>query len=87
MPHGLHQLVAGEHAARMRRESADFPAFNERLVDARNRAWLPKIENFLAQSRDGRREISSAIARTTHCTLAPRVAVGRLNGVQHFSAG
>jgi uncharacterized protein YbaP (TraB family) len=35
-------------AARLRRESAEFPAFNERLVDARNRAWVPKIENFLA---------------------------------------
>ena len=35
-------------AARMRRDSADFPAFNERMLDARNRAWLPKVEKFLA---------------------------------------
>jgi hypothetical protein len=25
----------------------DFPAFGERLLDARNRAWVPKIENFV----------------------------------------
>jgi len=26
----------------------EFPAFGERLLDARNRAWVPKIENFVA---------------------------------------
>lgn len=31
----------------MDRESQEFPAFNERLLGARNRAWIPKIENFL----------------------------------------
>jgi uncharacterized protein YbaP (TraB family) len=25
----------------------EFPAFGERLLDARNRAWVPRIENFL----------------------------------------
>lgn len=34
-------------AAMMQRDSVDFPAFNERLLDARNRAWVPKIEKFL----------------------------------------
>ncbi|MGZ5004286.1 MAG: TraB/GumN family protein [Chthoniobacterales bacterium] len=34
-------------AAIMQRESAEFPAFNDRLLGARNRAWVPKIENFL----------------------------------------
>jgi len=29
------------------RESQEFPAFNERLLGARNRAWIPKIEGFL----------------------------------------
>ncbi len=46
------------------------------------RAFTTKLENFLDQSRDGRREISSAIARTAHCALPPRAAVGRLNDVQ-----
>ena len=32
----------------MDRESREFPAFNERLLGARNRAWIPKIEAFLA---------------------------------------
>lgn len=35
-------------ARMMDRESRDFPAFNERLLGARNRAWIPKIEGFLA---------------------------------------
>ena len=35
----------------MRRESAEFPAFYGRLLDARNRAWLPKIENFLQSAQ------------------------------------
>jgi hypothetical protein len=26
---------------------ADFPAFRERLIDARNRDWIPKIERDL----------------------------------------
>ena len=34
-------------AAMLRRDSAEFPVFNERLIDARNRAWVPKIEKFL----------------------------------------
>ena len=33
--------------AMLQRSSADFPAFNERLIDSRNRAWIPKIERFL----------------------------------------
>ena len=27
---------------------ADFPAFGERIIDARNRSWMPKIERDLA---------------------------------------
>ena len=34
-------------AMMMQRESAEFPAFHERLVNARNRAWIPKIEKFI----------------------------------------
>ena len=26
---------------------ADFPAFRERIIDARNRNWIPKIERYL----------------------------------------
>ena len=31
----------------MERSGQDFPAFNERLLGARNRAWMPKIDAFL----------------------------------------
>ncbi len=34
-------------AREMKNRSADFPAFEERLIDARNRQWLPKIERAL----------------------------------------
>ena len=42
-----HRGDADALAAMMQRDSAEFPAFNERLLAARNRAWVPKIENFL----------------------------------------
>lgn len=32
----------------MEQEAKEFPAFNERLLGARNRAWIPRIDNFLA---------------------------------------
>ena len=34
-------------AREMKNQSADFPAFEERLIDARNRQWLPSIERAL----------------------------------------
>lgn len=37
-----------EALARMiERDAQEFPAFNERLLGARNRAWIPKIDDFL----------------------------------------
>jgi len=30
---------------------ADYPAFGERLIEARNRAWLPKVESYLRSGR------------------------------------
>ena len=46
------------------------------------RAFTTKLENFLVQSREGRREISSAIARVTHCKSSLRAAVIQLDTVQ-----
>jgi uncharacterized protein YbaP (TraB family) len=38
--------------ARLTREAYhDFPSFGERLLSARNRNWLPKIENFLRSGK------------------------------------
>ncbi|PYJ10602.1 MAG: hypothetical protein DMF06_05790 [Verrucomicrobia bacterium] len=34
-------------ARMMDRESQEFPAFNDRLLGARNRAWIPKIDGYL----------------------------------------
>jgi DNA-binding SARP family transcriptional activator len=44
--------------------------------------FVSKVENFLVQSRDGRREVSAAIAGVFDCRIAPRAAVVRLNRVQ-----
>ena len=38
-------------AREMKEQAADFPAFEERLIDARNRAWLPKIEGHLGSGQ------------------------------------
>ena len=44
--------------------------------------FVSRVENFLVQSRDGRREVSTAIAGAVHCRLGPRAAIERLNRVQ-----
>ena len=46
------------------------------------RALVGKVENFLVQSREGRREVSGAIDAVAACKLTPRVAAERLNRVQ-----
>jgi DNA-binding SARP family transcriptional activator len=46
------------------------------------RVFTTKLENFLVQSRDGRRQIASAIARASRCALSPRAAAVQLDGVQ-----
>jgi DNA-binding SARP family transcriptional activator len=44
--------------------------------------FVTKVENFLAQSREGRREVAAAIGGVFDCRLTPHAAVVRLNGVQ-----
>ena len=51
-------------------------------ADAELRPFVRKLENILAQSRDGRQEASAAVGGAVACTLAPRAAVVRLNRVQ-----
>src|SRR5439155_671779 len=50
--------------------------------DAELRTFVSKVENFLVQSREGRREVSEVIGKAFGCKLTPQVAVVRLNGVQ-----
>jgi DNA-binding SARP family transcriptional activator len=50
--------------------------------DAELRTFVSKVENFLVQSGEGRREISAAIRAAFDCKLTPRVAAVRLNRVQ-----
>ena len=46
------------------------------------RTFVSRLENFLAQSRDGRRAVTAAVAGGFHCKLTPRQAAEQLNRVQ-----
>jgi DNA-binding SARP family transcriptional activator len=46
------------------------------------RAFVFKLENFLAQSREGRDAVKHAIAGALDCTLSPRAAAVKLDRVQ-----
>ena len=46
------------------------------------RSFVFKLENFLAQSREGRDEVKRAIAGALNCTISPRAAGVRLDRVQ-----
>jgi DNA-binding SARP family transcriptional activator len=46
------------------------------------RTFVSRLENFLTQSRDGRREVVASISAAFRCELPPRDAVERLNRVQ-----
>ena len=50
--------------------------------DAELRTFVTKVENFLVQSRDGRRQIATAIGNVFTCKLTVRAGVAELNQVQ-----
>jgi DNA-binding SARP family transcriptional activator len=50
--------------------------------DAELRTFVSKMENFLVQSRDGRREAATTVEAAFECKLAPHAAAVRLNRVQ-----
>ena len=50
--------------------------------DAELRTFVSKVENFLAQSRQDRRQVSATVAAAFTCKLAPHAAAIRLNRVQ-----
>ena len=50
--------------------------------DPQLRAFVYKLENFLAQSQDGRVAVTRAIAGALDCSLPPQVAAAQLDGVQ-----
>jgi DNA-binding SARP family transcriptional activator len=46
------------------------------------RTFVSRLENFLTQSQEGRREVVASISAAFHCRLPPGEAVERLNRVQ-----
>jgi DNA-binding SARP family transcriptional activator len=50
--------------------------------DSELRTFVSKVENFLDQSREGRREVAATVAAAFDCKLAPHDAAVRLNRVQ-----
>jgi DNA-binding SARP family transcriptional activator len=51
-------------------------------MDPQLRAFVFKLENFLAQSHDGRVAVGRALAGALDCSLSPQVAAAQLDGVQ-----
>jgi DNA-binding SARP family transcriptional activator len=45
-------------------------------------SFVDKLENFLVQSRDGRRAVAAAVGGAFNCKLTPQDALARLNRVQ-----
>ena len=50
--------------------------------DAELRTFVSKVENFLEQSREDRREVAATVQAAFACKLTPRTAAVRLNRVQ-----
>ena len=50
--------------------------------DAELRTFVTKVENFLVQSHDDRRQVATTVAAAFDCKLAPHDAAVRLNRVQ-----
>ena len=50
--------------------------------DSQLRAFVVKLENFLAQSHDGRVAVQRALSGALDCSLSPQVAAAQLDGVQ-----
>ena len=50
--------------------------------DAELRTFVAKMENFLVQSRDGRRQVGAAVEAAAACRLAPHAAAIQLDRVQ-----
>jgi DNA-binding SARP family transcriptional activator len=50
--------------------------------DAELRTFVTKLENFLVQSRDGRRQVGSTVKAAAACKLASRAAAVQLDRVQ-----
>jgi DNA-binding SARP family transcriptional activator len=50
--------------------------------DAELRTFVTKLENFLVQSRDGRRQVGSTVKAAFACRLTPRAAAVQLDRVQ-----
>jgi DNA-binding SARP family transcriptional activator len=51
-------------------------------ADRAMQAFVSKLERFLAQSREGRRDVSAAVDAASHCRLPSRAAVVDLDRVQ-----
>ena len=58
------------------------PGGNGSSDDHELQTFVSRIENLLAQSREGRREVTASVAASFQCRLAPRLAAERLNRVQ-----
>jgi DNA-binding SARP family transcriptional activator len=70
-------LLAGVVAVSLRDGGSSPPESDHEL-----RTFVMRLENFLTQSREGRREVAASVAAAFRCKLSPRDAAERLNRVQ-----
>jgi DNA-binding SARP family transcriptional activator len=74
---GLAALAAGAAALALTNGAS-----SSQHDDPQLRAFVGKLENFLGQSRDGRREVAAAISAAAECRLRGTAALTRLGAVQ-----
>jgi DNA-binding SARP family transcriptional activator len=74
---GLAAFAAGVTALALTNGASSSQHDNSEL-----RAFVGKLENFLAQSRDGRREVAATISAAAACRLGGTAALTRLSTVQ-----
>jgi DNA-binding SARP family transcriptional activator len=73
--------IGGALAVALTRDgSSDRPTLETRAAGLP--AFVVKLENFLGQSREGRREVAVTINSASRCALARRAAISRLTRVQ-----
>jgi DNA-binding SARP family transcriptional activator len=74
---GLAALIAGVSALALTNGASSSQDDNPGL-----RAFVGKLENFLGQSRDGRRDVAATISAAAECRLGGTAALTRLGTVQ-----
>jgi DNA-binding SARP family transcriptional activator len=75
-------LIGAVVGALLARDGGGATHTTTRSEDPQLRAFVFKLENFLAQSHEGRVAVQRVLAGALDCSLSPQVAAAQLDGVQ-----